>query len=402
VVRKERSRGFHIAPSLSSIASLVRSSLSHHIGSVRLIGGTGSKVHFNRATLHQLRMLPQLTKFDLAVVTEEAAAALLQGASSASAAELMQAALPTSLRSFSFTICPSADRRTPSAQSAALGATLLTAAASMPHLIELRICHGASWDNMRLDVLAESPQLRTLTLDGSSRHEEVPHVAGLKQLAQLRALTLERVPSELLVSLCQPPHSLQQLEALTVRLGLGETEMRALLHLPTLTSLEAGALRPLAWSLLSQLPHLRRLTLSHHTALTNEHTTILTEALVRCAVLEDLSLSLSFSQAMSEEVQRTCWSLLLSRLPHLRRLGVNTENVAPFLVVLPTRLPRLEQLVLHWWACSALDLTQLAHPTLQHLELDAECDMTEEQMHALLHTPRLPQLRSCKSRPSTK
>jgi hypothetical protein len=151
------------------------------------------------------------------------------------------------------------------------------------------------------------------------------------------------------------------------------------------------------------LPHLRRLTISPGTALTNEQTTtILSEALVRCAVLEELTLSLSFSQGMSEEAQRTCWSLLLSRLPNLRRLRVNTENVAPLLVVLSTHLPRMEQLVLQWWDCSALDLTQLAHPTLQLLELDAECDVTEEQMHALLHTPRLPQLRSCKSRPSTK
>jgi hypothetical protein len=264
----------------------------------------------------------------------------------------------------------------------------------MPHLIELSISHGSSWNGLlELNALLALPLLRKLTLD-------VSDVTGLKELSQLRELTMERLPSEWLVWMCQPPHSLQ-LEALTVGLALGEIEMRALINLPTLTSLVSRALYPSAWPLLPQLPHLRCLTIFPGSALTDEHTTILSESLVRCAGLEDLTFSFYFPQATSEEDQRACWSLLLPSLPNLRRLCVETDNVGPLLTVLSAHLPRLEQLVLQCWDCNAVALTQLAHPTLQELEVDEECDVTEEQMHALLHTPRLPQLRSCKSRPST-
>jgi hypothetical protein len=62
-------------------------------------------------------------------------------------------------------------------------------------------------------------------------------------------------------------------------------------------------------------------------------------------------------------------------------------------------LSRLEQLVLRSWRSGAIVLAKLAHPTLQEFELmdHHHVTLTEEQVHSLLHTPRLPRLASCKS-----
>jgi hypothetical protein len=59
VARKERSRGLEVAPAINSIPSLARSSLNHHITSMGLARCNPLDSHITRATLLQLRSLPQ-------------------------------------------------------------------------------------------------------------------------------------------------------------------------------------------------------------------------------------------------------------------------------------------------------------------------------------------------------
>jgi hypothetical protein len=395
VIRKKRSSELHIAPTVSSIAALVYSSLSHHVSSVRLNKRDPCDAHITRATLHQLRSLPQLTKLHVSVRSDDVAAALLQSASSATA-ETMQAALPTFLRSFSFTTRPIFEKMQ-STFLGQLGVGFLAAAANMTQLTELRIDHEAAWSNMPLDVLVALPLLRKLTVVGSFSGTPLYR---LRQLSQLRELELGRVRSEDFMSMCQPPHSLQ-LETLRIEIGLCEAEriLRALLHLPMLTELEPHPFHPSAWPLLPQLPRLRRLTISPGVLFTGELASSLSESLAACAALDDLTLSFTFTQAdgskLSEDEQRTGWAALLHSVPNVRRLVVGTQFVTPFLTVLPVHLPRLEQLVLRSWDRDVI-LARLAHPTLQEFELETLHSLTDNEVHSLVHNPRLPQLSSAK------
>jgi hypothetical protein len=140
----------------------------------------------------------------------------------------------------------------------------------MPRLTELSIHHEFSWNGMQLDGLVDLPLLRKSTITGSMAGTPL---YKLKQLSQLRELELGHVRSEDFVSLChcQPPHSLQ-LEALSVggMSHVGEVEMRALLHLPTLAQLEPELIQPDAWLLLPLLPHLRRVMISPRMPFTAE------------------------------------------------------------------------------------------------------------------------------------
>jgi hypothetical protein len=402
VVRKERSRGLSLFPAVRSVPLFVRSSLGHHIASVRLGQCDMRDAQITRGMLQQLRSLPRLTKLEVRVYGNRAAAALLQGTSSATATGLIQDALPTCLRSFSFTTHPS-HSGPPSASVDQLGSVFLAAAAHMPQLTGLSIHHEASWAEMKLDALVALPLLRKLKLNGFEH--DIP-LSGLKAFSQLRELNLEHVASIDFVALCTPPHSLQ-LDALIVDIGLKEEDMRALAHLPTLTHLTALLVIPGAWPLLPELPRLRRLSMAHYPFLLSGTQAIaLSEALARCAALNDLAFSLDFkrddfSNASAEE-QRARWTLLLRGLPNLRRLRVKTSSIAPLLAVLATHLPRLKRLVLisvySSSSCGVL-LAQLAHPTLQALEWRGRRPMTEAEMQSLLHNPRrrLPQLRSCKN-----
>jgi hypothetical protein len=249
---------------------------------------------------------------------------------------------------------------------------------------------------MRLETLVALPLLRKLKLNGCGRG--IP-LSGLKALSQLRELTLGQVESGAFLSLFQPPHALQ-LEMLKARVALNGAGMRALLHLPTLTQLEPEVCLPQAWPLLHQLPRLRRLQIVPYDELTDALIILLSASLALCVALDELTLEVAFSQEdgsdVSEEVQQRHWITLLRSVP-LRRLAVNTEFFASFFAVLSDHLPRLDQLVLHGWYCSADVLASLAHPTLQQLELKGDRTLTEVEVQSLLHNPRLPQLRSCKS-----
>jgi hypothetical protein len=396
VARRERSRGVDCDPSVNDIPALTRSPLNHHIASMGL-GWRDASKHVTRAMLHSLRALPQLTKLNLWTSSNKAAAALLQGTSSRTAAKRMQAALPTSLRSFF--ILTDVETGTLSADFVPLGAAYLAAATNMSLLTELSIHHEASWDDMRLDTLVALPLLRKLSL--RSLCQVIP-LSGLKQLSQLRELELEQVDSYDLLALCQPPHLLL-LESLTVDIEFGEEDMRTLAHLPTLTELAAQTVLPGAWPLLADLPRLRRLSMADHFLLIGTQATDLSEALARCAALDDLTLSLHFKgdnfSDLSEEEQRARWTLLLRGLPNLRQLCMVTTSVATLIAVLPAHLPRLVRLVLFSMDACEVVLAQLAHPTLQEFKLTDLRPLTEEEVESLLHNPRLPRLISCKSSP---
>jgi hypothetical protein len=268
----------------------------------------------------------------------------------------------------------------------------------MHQLTELSIDHQASWDNMRLDALVALPLLRKLSLNGHGF--EVP-LARLKALSQLRALMLEYVELDDLESLCQPPHSLQLETLICADTELDEVAMHALVHLPTLTQLDVESILPEAWPLLPELPRLRQLAMEQCNLLNGPDMTALSEALSRCAALDDLAISLDFvlddGKVPPEEEQRTRWTTLLRSMPNLVRLDADIQRSAPLLAVLPLHLPRLERLLLRSWDSSDVVPAQLAHPTLQDFDLTGKHALTEEEVHSLLHNPRLPQLVKCTS-----
>jgi hypothetical protein len=377
-----------IHPAISDIPSLVRSSLNHHISSLGL-GYRDASKGITRATLHHLRALPQLTDFSIWTSSNAAATLLLQGTSATTVVELLRAALPTTLRSFSFVT--SMEDGTPSAAFERLGGIYLTVAAHMPQLTELDIDHEASWVNMRLDALGALPQLRKLSLNGHGF--EVP-LSRLQAVSQLRALMLEQVELDDLVSMCQPPHSLQLETLIGTDTDLDEVSMRALVRLPTLTKLDMQSLLP-------GLPRLRQLGVEECNYLNGAQASSFSEALSRCTALADLTFSLDFilddGEVPPEEEQRTRWTTLLRSLPNLVRLRVDILNTAPLLALLPLHLPRLERLLLHSGDSNDAVLAQLAHPTLLEFELMGEHALTEEEVQSLLHNPRLPRLVKCMS-----
>jgi hypothetical protein len=399
VARRERSRGVEIAPAVRSALLLARSPFNHHIASVWLEKRDTSDLHITRTVLQQLRLLPQLTKLDIRVRSEGAAAALLKGASSGSTAATLQAALPAGLSVFVVVTLPSSEDISTS-KLETLAAAFLAAASNMRQLTELKFYHHASWRQMQLDALVELPLLRKLTLNAFKYG--MPSFK-LRQLSQLRELILNDIMPEDLQSLSQPPHSLQ-LETLRVGHWVGEETMRSLVRLPTLTELEPELLDPDAFPLLPQLPRLRKLTVACDCALKDHWSWRLSDALARCTALEDLTLSFEFEPADEEEdeeeVHRELWDDILRSLPNIRRLAVETGSVVSLIAALSAHLPRLERLALYSFrsrVTSELVCTKLAHPTLQQLELGAKifCALTEEQMRSLLHSARLPHLASC-------
>jgi hypothetical protein len=353
--------------------------------------------------LLQLHLLAQLMKLDIRVHSEEAAAALLQGASSESGTGLMQAALPASVRALSVAAFLNSRGRIPDDKFKPLIQTFLAAAAAMPQLTEFTLRHKSRWDGMRLDGLVALPLLRKLSLV-TFAPSGIP-LSGLKAMSQLRELSLGHVESEELLSLFQPPHSLQ-LEVLRMESEILEDDMRSLVSVPTLTELQSLGMESNVWPLLPQLPILRRLMVIPVSGLTAARTTSLSNALSHCTALVDLTLCIDFADEedvldQPNERRRARWTALLQSVPHIRRLGVHTTDasgIQPLFAVLPAHLPRLEQLAL-FSSNGGVELltTQLAHPTLQLLELRAADyqQFSEEQISALLHSPRLPQLHRC-------
>jgi hypothetical protein len=213
----------------------------------------------------------------------------------------------------------------------------------------------------------------------------------------LRELSLRPFKQRHIVALCQPPHSLSlqciQLPSTIV----DEAGMRALLHLPTLTSLEASSIRSDALALLCELPLLQRLSFRHagQESGTLEWIASLSAALSRCKALTDLSLRLSFDETVTDEQRSACWTEILRSIPNVRHLTVTQLSVSALLSVLPLHLPLLAHLSLQ--CGDKVDgvalLVQLAHPSVREIHLTtSRTAFSVKRLRVLVHSPRLPQL----------
>jgi hypothetical protein len=269
----------------------------------------------------------------------------------------------------------------------------------MTQLTELSIEQYGEYLHTQPD-LARLPHLRKLTLGPAGEGGE--HVESLRQLSQLRELTLHEDRPERIRLLCPPPHSLC-LESLTLSsMHVNEVTMRSLLHLPTLTALHSLSVMPAAWPLLPQLPRLRRLSLSPSTSLTPGQLSSLCASFSHCSALEDLSLELVHFEAddrtrLTAEQIGAGWAALLSSVPNLRRLGIDGD-LTDLLPVLPLHLPLLEHLTLSGWCDGDVNLfASLAHPNIRLLEfgLIGWQQPSDEQMRACMHNERLPKLERC-------
>jgi hypothetical protein len=253
VARKERSRELQLTGG-ANIAPLPSSALSHHVASIHLEHKSNRNARITRDALLQLRGLPRLTALRLTLYDDAAVGQLMDGLLAETAAASLRAVLPTHLRSFSVTA--GSQYSLLGMQTATLAATFWAALAGMTQLTELNVEQHGEHMPVRSE-LTHLSHLRKLTLGPVGHRGD--HVAELRQLSQVRELTLLEYHPYRLHRLCEPPHALQ-LESLSVpSLRLDEETMRALLHLSTLTALEPGFIKPEAWPLLPQLPHLRRL-----------------------------------------------------------------------------------------------------------------------------------------------
>jgi hypothetical protein len=336
VARKARSRGLH-GKGDAAIAPMPSSALSHHATSFHLLHDSASDALLVRDVLRQLRGLPNLMALQITLFNDFAVGHFMQGLSRENTAAELRAALPTRLRSFSVTLgywSQPLDEQT-----SALASSFWAALGDMTELTELRIEQHSERMHVRSE-LAGLAHLRKLTLGPAGQMGE--YVAELKQLNQLRELTLHDRRAERIHLLCQPPHALP-LESLTLpSMVVVEATMRSLLHLPTLTALDPLFIESTAWPLLPQLPHLCRLSLRPSTSLTPAKLSSLCAALSHCSVLEYLTLKHVHFEAddrtrLTTQQMRAAWAALMNSVPNLRSLGVD-GNVTRLLPALPLHL----------------------------------------------------------------
>jgi hypothetical protein len=226
VVRKERSREEHLECAAAIVPSLLASSLGHHITSLKLVRQSNTEPAATRTTLGQLRSLPQLTALELLLRSNDDVAALLRQLTPENAVAALQAALPTQLRSFEFSIRSGNPELIVQAQ--LLFKSILAALPFMPQLTTLTLAFHTMSPELRLAVLAQLPQLRKLTLYGIAWTDE--QLTEIKQLSQLRELDTR-------LTLAVLPVHLPQLESLLLTTTSSSEEVIARLAHPTLQQL---------------------------------------------------------------------------------------------------------------------------------------------------------------------
>jgi hypothetical protein len=381
VVRRERSRGLQLEGQ-ATIAPFSSSSLNHHVLSIALQRHSKSRVFVTRQALHNLKACPQLTALSLELPNYMDSDKLMQGQEIEQFVNTLTSILPTRLHSFSASL--GCDR--------AFCWALFAALSVMPQLTELSFRTAYATLVLPLAVLHKLPHLRKLGL--SSIDWSAALLEEVKQLSQLRELRLHGLGLQGVITLCQPPHSLQ-LETIELLSGtyLNSTGMQALLQLSTLTALDPGFLGPEAWPLFPRLPLLQKLSVKYYDVLTVDHLSLLSASLSHCGSLRDLSLQLFLNPEVAEEQQRAGWADLLRSIPNVRRLAVSHSQLTPMRAVLPLHLPLLEELSLSGWDLPEVVLPQLAHPNIRQIQLRSYGGkFPEEQVRALIHSKQLPKL----------
>jgi hypothetical protein len=399
VARKERSRGLLRSIWASTVPYLLSSALGQHVTSLKLNRRHIAESAVTRATLAQLRSLPQLTALELELRSNDDIAALMQRLTFENAVAALQSVLPPQLRSFSLALGATVWLDAPTRL---LFSSIFSAVTVMPQLTELDI---RSWSygmplDARFDALAQLPQSRKLSLYGLGNVDWTnEQLAEFKQLSQLRDLCIV-LSRDNLFRLCQPPHSLQLEHIDLCNILVDESVMRALLHLPTLTELAPACFLSAAWPLLPQLLLLRRLTVNYFPGLSDVRATLLTTALTGCRALTELSLgNVVFvdREDTTNEQQQARWAEILRSVPLLQRFKVDTRQALSLLDVLPVHLPQLVHLELRTSAAVSEVVARLAHPTVQELELvrPSSGPLDASQLRELVGNPRVPCLVRC-------
>jgi hypothetical protein len=364
VARKERSRGLHLEGD-ADIAPLPSSVLRHHVSSLHLDRTFNRDTMVTRDTLQRLHGLPRLTSLKLTLYGN-AIGHLMEGLLPDNAAAALRAVLPTApTQLLSFSVTAGSQYSPLDSHSAVLASSFWGALANIVQLTELYLEQHSERMHVRPD-LAGLSHLRKLTLGPAGERGE--HVAALKQLSQLRELTLHDDSAERLRLLCQPPHGSQ------------------------------------GWPLLPQLPRLRRLRLHPSQMLTSEGLTSICASLSCCSSLEDLTLCyLTFLapsgvERASTQQKQAGWTTLLDSVPKLRRLHLDGDMTC-LLHLLPFHLPLLEHLLLNGFADSKEDhFARIAHPNLRVLELGTINfgSPSDKQLKACKQSERLPKLERCR------
>jgi hypothetical protein len=133
--------------------------------------------------------------------------------------------------------------------------------------------------------------------------------------------------------------------------------------------------------------------------MTAELTSSLSASLSRCPSLSAVSFhSIRFDDPTSNQLPAR-WTQILRSVPNVRQLSIGISNLGPLTNALraPGCLPLLERLSLAKADSlpTALLVEWLEHPSVRQLQLvgwRVQVEPPDEQVRALLHSPRLPKL----------
>jgi len=268
--------------------------------------------------LRPLRALPRLTALDAPL---DGSALRAPGSPEPSAgdsperqAQALRDAFPPQLRDLTLRF----ERGEPVDQS------LIDVLPALPALSALHFGEGMI-DGLDLSPLVQLLQLRFLQLWESP---PLSQCADIKRMAALTALNFFAYSwtRDALLALLQPPHALQRLQDSAARFAVTVDPplLEGLLHLPALTTLQAGTLRPECWAGVGGLTQLRTLYVNFSGDFTAVQLSALQSSLHALPHLSDLAVNLK-SDCESDAPP------LELRLPALRQLtlgGVRLPSLA--------------------------------------------------------------------------
>jgi len=385
--RKERCRVVTMRSlRLQLVPQLTTSMLARrHVSSVSLLRPT----LFGRAdanpTLHTLRALqtmPHLTALrDIDIQGE--AAKLLRTKSMDEARQQLSQAWPAKLRELFILlrIAPSESRALILSSLPPLHATLTDLALEYDDRSELDLTPLLQLDRLHTLALSLPPT--------AAQRAVLQRVSSLRQLIVNGGGGWQDVSS--LVQLCTPPHQLQLNRFNLLGTRLDDRAVRALTHLPTLTSLHAE-LPPSSWPLLDHFPRLTFLHLDNRSDATSEEAEALPQALRTAghSSLRELDVQLAFGP------DAEWWQRLLQSVPGLRSLTVRSTRAAGLLPLLAVHVPQLERITVMRAEVRPDEVDALAHPTLLFLSLQwCGLLLAQAQRDAMVRSVRLPRLADC-------
>ncbi len=234
VASKERSRGVvQECLDASALPLQLSSSLVQHVSSLNVCAVAGQRggCRFSRDALRAVRSMPRVVRLFIYLTNEADVAGWTKLQSDADAARSLRDVWPTQLHFLHL-----------HTSGALVLRSFLLLLALLPadelQLTELSLQGFTFSPLLSFDALLHLPKLRMLTLPSGNSLTDA-QMAIVQQLSELRELDCLLSDKQLLALCAAAPQQLQHLERLNLWTNdIGETEIRALMRLPSLTALQ--------------------------------------------------------------------------------------------------------------------------------------------------------------------